>query len=312
MKNVGAPSKQGPENFKHFHLSPLTTGFLIFISGGMSLAQSVGWTDHHMAISQRHFYFSWFIAVIIGALLSLPMRDVVSRKLLMGSSSLLLLVGGILFISLTHNVDALIAGRYFNGIAIGLITVPYLVHSSELSRNNRRGVATGLEQFAITLGIGIQMIAVSQWDPKVYFTVNCLHGILDIILAVLSMGSLYYFIESPVDYLRFGDDVAALNALGQLERPPGVKLETHRHLAELKDYVLEHGNNSFLESMKRSSIPMIKMICYRSVVLAFSYSIVLTAVMQFAIGINGAMWSPILAACVRIFGSCLTLIVVDK
>uniref|UniRef100_A0A1I8PAW8 Major facilitator superfamily (MFS) profile domain-containing protein n=1 Tax=Stomoxys calcitrans TaxID=35570 RepID=A0A1I8PAW8_STOCA len=312
MGVFGEKSQTGSRSFKQFQLSSLSTGFLIFISAGMGLAQSAGWSDHHVPVQHLHFYYSWLIAVIMGALLSLPLRNILPRKFLMGISSVFILAGGIIFVSLSHNVDALIASRYLNGVAIGLMTVPYLMHASEISPDNCRGLATGLEQFAVTVGMAIQTIASSQWNAKSCFTVNCFHGIMDTILAVLSLASLYYFIESPVDFLRFGDDAAALDCLAALQRPQGATMATHRRLVELKDYVLEHSNLSIMESLKRSSLPLVKMILYRSTILAFTSSMVLTVVANIAVRVNGATWSPVLGALLHIFGSCLTLAVVDK
>lgn len=225
---------------------------------------------------------------------------------------MLILAGGIIFASAPNNLEALIAGRYFNGIAVGLATVPYLVHASELSRTNSRGLCVGVEQFSVSLGIAIQMIAVSQWSPYSDFSVNCLHGILDIILAVFAAGALFFFIESPVDYIRCGDDAGALDALSRLQNPPAVTMTTNSHLEELKMYVREQESFTVVESLQQSFLPLVKMIFFRSMVLAFTYSAVLSNILQVAMLINRVSWTPIVAACIRIFGGCLALMTMDK
>ncbi|XP_013109528.1 uncharacterized protein LOC106088512 [Stomoxys calcitrans] len=313
MNSRSGNTQLGYGNFKQLQLSPLVTGFLIFMSGGMCLAQSVGWIDGFVKITDRHFYYSWFIAVIIGALLTLPLRNLIPRRFLMGASSLLILVGGIIFVSVPFNMDGLIAGRYLNGIGIGLVTVPYLMYASEISLDSNRGKATGLEQLAIALGVTIQMVSTNQWKSTGgNFTANSLHGIFDIIFAVLALGSLFYFIESPVDFLRFGDDDSALKSLGQLQTPPTINMETHTRLAELRDYVREEEDLPIGVCFIRSILPLLKMIFYRSAVLALTYTTMLTVVAGIASLVNGSPWSPCLAACLRVLGSSLTLIVIDK
>ncbi|XP_011293828.1 uncharacterized protein LOC101892864 [Musca domestica] len=296
-------------NFNPKQLSCLTTGVFIFLSAGMSLAQSVGWSD---IATDLHFYYSWFIGVALGALVSILLGYVLPKKFIMAASSVLILAGGIIFTSAPRNVDALVAGRYLNGMAVGLATTPYLIHASELSRNRIRGLCLGLEQFAISLGIAIQMISTSQWDAMSSFSVNCLHGILDIILAILAAGSLVYFIESPVDYIRLGSDTAALECISQLQKTPSITLETNRRLEELRHYVQEQEYLTPRELLLHSLIPLFKMIFFRSMLLAFAYSAILTKLLTYSNVIIGISWTPILAGCLRIIGSGMALVIMDN
>ncbi|XP_075156417.1 uncharacterized protein LOC142229734 [Haematobia irritans] len=304
MEGAATKPIQGFNNLQGFRLSPLTPGTLLFISAGMCLAQSIGWIDSKVSIPHRHFYYSWFIAVIVGSLISLPLRNLLARKFLMAGSSILILVGGILFVSMPSDYDTLIAGRYLNGIGIGLIIVPYLMHSSEISSITRRGIATGMEQFSTSLGFGIQMLVATKWNVKSDFTVNSFHGVLDIILAILSVGSLFYFMESPVDLIRLEDEAGALTCLVQMERTSGVTESIQNRLEELKEYVNSPNGSCIM--------PTLKMIISRSSILAFTDSIVLTSLMAYAMVVARASWFPIAAALLRIFGSSLSLLFVDR
>ncbi|XP_061386635.1 inner membrane metabolite transport protein YdjE-like [Musca vetustissima] len=292
--------------------APITSvymGVFIFISAGMSLAQSVGWSDIN---ADRHFLYSWFIAVALGALVSILLGYVLPKKFIMASSAVLILAGGIIFASAPRNIDALVAARYLNGMAVGLAITTYLIYASELSRNRIRGVCLGLEQFSLSLGIAIQMITTSQWDVMSSFSVNCLHGILDIIMAILAAGSLIYFIESPVDFVRLGNDTAALECLSQLQQNPSITMETNRRLEELKHYVQEQEYLSPRELLQRSLISLLKMLFFRSALLAFTYSAILTSLLAYSTQLIGFTWTPILAACLRIIGSGMTLVIIDN
>ncbi|XP_011293829.1 putative metabolite transport protein YwtG [Musca domestica] len=311
-----AGSKRPPPmtmgNFQPGYMATLGAGVCLFISGGMSFAQSLGF--FHVPLSPAisvHTFYCWFLAVAIGALLSMLLGYVLPKKFIMAASAIMTLITGIVRVSAPMGYDALIAARYLSGIAVGLATVQYLMYASELSRNTRRGFSLGLEQFGISVGLALQIIMISQWSLSSSFSQNSLQGIFDIILAVISMGCLWYFIESPVDYLRLGDESTALLCLSKLQDTPSITMQTNQRLEELKDYVREENNLSTVEIVKRSMVPLLKMIIFRSIMLSLSYSAITSNALTYTMLVVNVSWSPILAGCLRIFGSGVSLGIVD-
>jgi len=65
-------------------------GFLI-LSGGMNIAWSVGFRGILYSFVPQHTYVAWFIAVIIGALISGFLTNKVPKKLVLVSSTVIYL-----------------------------------------------------------------------------------------------------------------------------------------------------------------------------------------------------------------------------
>jgi len=67
------------------------------------------------------------------------------------------LTGSIIFTCKPFDYGCLLAARYVAGAGIGLITVPFLIHSAEVATDNHRGVSGSMEQCGLALGIAIQV-----------------------------------------------------------------------------------------------------------------------------------------------------------
>ncbi|XP_073832442.1 glucose transporter GlcP-like [Musca autumnalis] len=284
----------------------------IFVSGGANLALSVGWTEGSIFGSTEHFLYSWFIAVIIGTVLSIPLRHFVTKKIIMAISALLILISGIIFASDPLYYDSLMAARYLNGIAIGLATIPFLMNASEIADVQYRGVCVSLEQYSFSLGIAIQMIYASNWTQTEDFPANRLHGILDIFWAVIAGIYLVAEIESPVDLIRKGNEAAALETLGRLRRPQGVTTETQLLLNEYKTYVREEESLTFAQSLQRGLVPLVKILFFRSMMLVFCISIPLNMSIQYSSLATYSIWVPTVSGVFRVLGGIFAMGMVDN
>ncbi|XP_061386634.1 uncharacterized protein LOC133321564 [Musca vetustissima] len=296
-------------------LVPITTlpAIFIFISAGMHLALGLGFIPIYNTYGNlRHFEFSWFIGVIIGAVACLPLLWYAPKKCVMLTSSVLILIDGIILTSAPTNAGPLLAGRYLNGIAVGLATITFLMHVSEIASNSYRGSCSAIEQFSLTLGIAIQMIYGSQWSPFATFPDLRVLGILDILFA-LAAGLLaqFCFIESPIVGLLKKDEALAWNALAHLELPKTVSTTTKERFMELKEYVNYEDSLDLMDDIKRGALPLAKMILFRSMILAFSFSLPLSEALNLGAVTNHLTWPAIVAACLRIFGGCLAYPQID-
>ncbi|XP_075158025.1 galactose-proton symporter-like [Haematobia irritans] len=288
------------------------TDIFIFFSAGMNMALGLGWDDYSIFGPINHFRFSWFIGVIAGTLISLGLRYLISKKIVRLLTKLLILTEGIIFTAAPFDSRALLAGRYINGIAVGLAIVTFLIRSCEISANGKRGSCMAIEQYAMSVGMAIQMIYTTQWEYET-FPANRLHGILDIIFAVLALltAGRYHSIETPVDWLWKGQETAAWECLARLELPNLPDAETKSRLEELKEYVRYEANLSWMDDIKRGALPLLKMIFFRSMILAFSFSLPLSAMLQYSSAVNSLTWPPIVGACLRIFGGFIAQLQID-
>uniref|UniRef100_A0A1I8NW31 Major facilitator superfamily (MFS) profile domain-containing protein n=2 Tax=Stomoxys calcitrans TaxID=35570 RepID=A0A1I8NW31_STOCA len=285
-------------------------GSIIFISGGLNMAQGVGWNLDFMMGDQ--FNISWFIAVIAATLVSLPLLRITTMKMIMGFASLLILIGGILFISGPEEYNTVLTGRYLNGIAIGLIIVPFIKNASEIADVAHRGTCLGMEQFSMSLGIAIQMnypfIGITSYD----FPANRLHGILDLICAFLAAALLVTIVESPIEQIRKDNNSAALKTIASLRSPPLCPNEFETLLEQHKTYVKEEEQLTLLASFRRATTPLLKLLLVRSMLVVFCCSITLNMGMMHNSFRMDYTWAPLGMVICRVLGGVIAICMVDN
>ncbi|XP_075157436.1 galactose-proton symporter-like [Haematobia irritans] len=312
--NVPEPLSEFKWNAQQHAPQPYATlsGSMIFASAGMNMAMGLGWAEVSPYTLLSHFCYSWFIGVIIGTILAVPLRKFIPKKWIIVAAALFVLIGGLLFTSVPYNYDALLAARYINGIATGLVTVTFLIHASEISVDFSRGKCLVNEQYFITLGVVLQMMFASDWSSTISMPVHRIHGVLDILFAILSGILLKLFIESPIDELRKGNEAGALNCLARLQRPEGVTSYTYLVLEQHKAYVRDQENLTLGESFKQGLLPLFKMLIFRSLTLAFFYSLPLNFVLRYSILLNGKGYIPAIAGVCRFIATAIPYAMIDS
>uniref|UniRef100_A0A1A9UHL8 Major facilitator superfamily (MFS) profile domain-containing protein n=1 Tax=Glossina austeni TaxID=7395 RepID=A0A1A9UHL8_GLOAU len=283
------------------------TRFIIFVSAGLNMAQNLGWNQ--FALVSIHIYLSWFIGAVIGCLLSIPLAILITKKYIMASCSFFVLIDGIIFVCAPASEYALIVARYLNGIAVGVATVTFLIHGSEVTAKSYRGYCLAMEQYSISFGIVIHVIDTSLWAEVLY-----MHGLIDLLLGCLAFASaLIFTIESPIYYLRRGNEAMALDCLARLERPKGVKSTTYASLEEHKSYIRENNKYDTIGSFKLGLVPLVKLMLFRSLMLTFGFSLPLTAAVQVGtlLSLGLETWPYIVYAALRVLGSLITIFTVD-
>ncbi|KRF84746.1 uncharacterized protein [Drosophila virilis] len=114
-------------------MNVLSAATLIFISGGMNIAWSIGFRRTVYLYLTTHLRIAWFIGAIIGAAISGFVPKMVPKRAITLFCSMLVLISGILNASTHQNMDALTAALYLNGIANGLVLAPTLALAGELA-----------------------------------------------------------------------------------------------------------------------------------------------------------------------------------
>ncbi|XP_017840805.2 sugar transport protein 5 [Drosophila busckii] len=288
---------------------------LIFISGGMNIAWSVGYRGAFYTNIALHTRVAWFIGAIIGALLSCGLPNKIPRKIIMCFSSLLVIIGGILFVSTRFNFEAIEAALYMDGIGNGLCFAPALALIGEVAVPYMRGsIAAPLEQQGVILGFFIQIIYVISWGTELYdpneFNANQLHGVLSIVYGIIALvlGALLS-IESPVMLLDNGEEQRALDAQRRLQRPYIVTNETHQLLEESKRYVAMNRDMSLGESIAQA-LPAFFKLCYLRALNAMSLCSYMTVVLALSLlfqSLSGTLlWQFFLFAACRWIGTFIT------
>ncbi|XP_065361049.1 uncharacterized protein LOC135954752 [Calliphora vicina] len=272
------------------------TASLIFISGGMNMAWNLGLgfnSINNSFIVTEHMILSWFIGGIIGAVVGAFACNHVSKKLLMCFSSILVTIVGILQVSDPNSYEAIIASRYLNGIAVGLVfPMTFVLVGEEVVKQMRGMNAGSVDTMSFSCGIFIQIIYSVTWSTGVddYFQSIQMSGVLNIIYGIIAfiMGAML-IIESPVLHLAHGEEQLAIDSLRRLQRPFTITYETYEQLEEHKRYLAENNERSFMQNAAYGIPALLKLCFYRSfsalgfsyfVNFAFTYSALVTTRLQ--------------------------------
>ncbi|XP_033161390.1 inositol transporter 1 [Drosophila mauritiana] len=216
---------------------------LIFLTGGIHIAWSIGFDGVLVQLEvTNHVQICWFVGAIIGALLGGFFSRWFPYKTLMEFCSLLTITGGIVMAVNRMDLDALLAGRYMNGLANGLAIAPTLAVAGELSVFYKRGTHTSAaEQWPTTIGIFVQIVCSHSWDVQSDFTEEQFQGVLSGVLGSIALLLAFLLsIESPVDLLKQGNEQGAIQALSRLQRPRAVTAETYDQVRDHRTYVEHH------------------------------------------------------------------------
>jgi sugar porter (SP) family MFS transporter len=166
--------------------------------------------------------------VLFGAafssLISGRLTDYFGRKKVIFATALLFGVGSVVT-AMASSVDALVAGRFVLGLAIGIASFAAPLYISEMSTANNRGALVALNQLAITMGILLSYIvdyifaAGSNWQAMVA---------IGAIPAVLLAAGILILPESPRWLVLKQEHDKARGVLGRIRQGAPVD-------AELKD-----------------------------------------------------------------------------
>lgn len=224
------------------------------------------------------------------------------------------LIDAIICVSAPYSYDAMVAARYIGGIGIGLITVAFIIHNSEVAPSNARGKWCAVEQSGLGLGIAIQVIMDSMWDPRYSIACNQVHGIIGIGFAVVALAILVLSVESPIYYLRRNEPDKASSCQWMLLSRDCTTEEHRSAFVESSKYVTEGTINSVGHDLTLSMVPFLKMFLCRCCV-AFSFSLpltrtIITSTQVWKLTIYS--WPIIVWRILRWIGTLIAILVMDK
>ena len=96
-----------------------------------------------------------------GALFSAPVADVLGRRMGMIVNCGVFTFGVILQTACTH-IPMFVAGRFFAGLGVGLLSATIPLYQSETAPKWIRGTVVGCYQWAITIGLLIAAIVLNS------------------------------------------------------------------------------------------------------------------------------------------------------
>ncbi|XP_034105107.1 uncharacterized protein LOC117568515 [Drosophila albomicans] len=288
---------------------------LIFLSGGMNIAWSIGFDSlEDELVICMHLRLAWFFGAILGALFGALLGNRFTYKLLMQLCCLLVVIGGIILTASHLDVQSMLAARYLNGLANGLALPSTLAMAGELAVCYKRGnITSATEQMSCTLGIFMQIVISVSWSTEYELSVDQFQGILCAIYGSIAWClAMLFSIESPVLLLAKDEQELAIDALIRLQYPRAVTTETNEQLTEHSSYI---GHNHSLSTTKAwcQALPALLRLCLLRALYALSTSmlIVLTLTMT-STSVYGISSGPyVLFGLLRLAGSCSGAFVQD-
>jgi SP family sugar:H+ symporter-like MFS transporter len=182
--------------------------------------------------------------------------DFIGRRWAMIFNTGVFTVGVILQTAATA-IPMFVAGRFFAGLGVGLLSATIPLYQSETLPKWIRGAIVGCYQWAITMGLLIAAIvlnATKNHNNTGSYRIPVAVQFLFSIIMVVGMAVLP---ETPRYLIKKGDSQGAARALSRLRRLPVDHPELVEELAEIQanhDYELSIGSASYLELVKNPSI----------------------------------------------------------
>lgn len=155
-----------------------------------------------------------------GALTAAPVGDLLGRRWGLFASAGLVFNLGVILQAAATSLPTFIAGRFFAGYGVGLVSALIPLYQSETAPKWIRGTIVGSYQLAITIGLLIAAVVdnstANRNDTGSYRIPICIQFAWSLILCI----GMVILPESPRMYVKRGQPEKAAKALSRLRRLP--------------------------------------------------------------------------------------------
>ncbi|GAB7359659.1 hypothetical protein MBLNU230_g6838t1 [Neophaeotheca triangularis] len=187
------------------------------------------------------------VGTFVGALMAGILADVAGRKWGIILSAMIPFNLGVALQTGAHTKATFIAGRFFAGLGVGLISVQIPMFQAETLPKWIRGFIIGSYQLAITIGLLLAALVnygtENRNDSSAYRIPLGIQFAWSLILA----GGLAFLPETPRYLIKAGKDSKAIKSLTQLRRLPA------DHPAIQAEFEEIHGNYEYEKSLGSAS-----------------------------------------------------------
>lgn len=229
----------------------------------------------------------------------------------------MVVIGGGLLVGLSESYSAVMAARYVNGIAVGLVLpLTFALGSEQIVKSMRGMVISSLDTMCVTLGVFLQILYANIWtadidsgfdELQLLGCLNILWGFIGFVIAFVLQK------ESPIYYLARGQEEMAIDVIRRLQIPYIITQETYEQLEEHKRYLAESKEMSWAKSLKKGAPALLKLCIYRAFAaltfcylsnFAFSYATSVAEPMQ--------IWPGIVYGVLRYVAAFILMFFMDK
>ncbi|KAK4565395.1 Plasma membrane low glucose sensor [Recurvomyces mirabilis] len=189
-----------------------------------------------------------------GALTAAPACDFFGRRIGLMLSTLVFTIGVILQTAATE-IPLFVAGRFFAGYGVGMISASIPLYQSETAPKWIRGSIVGAYQLAITIGLLLASIVDHSTRNRNDSGSYRIPIAVQFAWAIILIGGLIILPETPRMYIKRGKPASAAKSLSKLRRLDVDHPALVEELAEITanhEYEMSLGKSSYLDCFKGS------------------------------------------------------------
>ena len=227
--------------------------WLNLFSTGYKVADANGVLQPAITSSESSQIVSLLSAgTFFGALGSAPLADAVGRRMGLIYSTFVFTFGVILQTAATA-IPLFVAGRFFAGFGVGLLSAIIPLYQSESAPKWIRGAIVGCYQWAITIGLFIAAIVDNATQDRNDSGSYRIPVAVQFAWAIVLIGGMLLLPETPRFNIKRGRPEQAAKSLSRLRRLDVDHPALVEELAEIQanhDYELQLGSASYLDCFK--------------------------------------------------------------
>ncbi|CAN8106559.1 unnamed protein product [Discula destructiva] len=220
-----------------------STGYINPTTGNRSISPSQ--TSAVVSILSAGTFF--------GALASPFLADTIGRRWALIFSAGVVFNLGVVLQTAADALPLFIAGRFFAGLGVGLISALIPLYQSETAPKWIRGAIVGAYQWAITIGLLLAAIVDNSTALRNDSGSYRIPVAVQFAWAIILVGGMLVLPESPRFLVKRGKDEAAARAFGKLRRLPADHPAIQTELAEVRanhEFELALGKASYIDCFR--------------------------------------------------------------
>lgn len=187
-----------------------------------------------------------------GALAAAPLGDAIGRRLGLVASCGVFCVGVILQVAATA-IPLFVAGRFFAGFGVGLVSALVPLYQSETAPKWIRGSIVGTYQFCITIGLFLAAIVDNGTQDRNDTGSYRIPVAIQFAWALILITGMLILPETPRYKIKTNQPEAAAKALSRLRRLPFDHPSLVEELAEVQanhEYEMSLGKATYIDCFK--------------------------------------------------------------
>jgi len=188
-----------------------------------------------------------------GALCAAPMGDFVGRRLGLILSTGIVFNLGVILQTIATDIPLFVAGRFFAGFGVGLISALVPLYQSETAPKWIRGTIVGTYQLAITIGLLLAAVVNNSTKDRNDTGSYRIPVAVQFAWSIILVGGMLLLPETPRMWIKRGRGERAAKSLATLRRLPVDHPSISEELSEITanhEYEMSLGAASYLDCFR--------------------------------------------------------------